>query len=201
MEYLFSRDGVEFCESQEYQHSLCGATGFAVSRGACDIAPMAKRKTRNGSGSAERLSRLIPILQKATDLFEEEARERLGRGNTSLLESIQEAKAFYARAARTPVHPVRKMEWGALAEIHVTSWLQDKVVESGVVQFFEGPLTGHDAFQRIVRQRLGEDVPLTPIIPASYGTVGDRWSMSAHSRDENHDRHDYELKAIHSVGN
>jgi hypothetical protein len=162
---------------------------------------MAKRKTRNGSGSiADRLSRLIPVLQKATDLFEEEARERLGRGNTSLLESIQEARAFYARAAHTPVHPVRKMEWGALAEIHVTSWFQDKVVGSGVVQFFEGPLTGHGEFQRIVRQRLGEDVPLTPLIPASYGKVGDRWSVSAHSRDENHDHHDYEIKAIHSVG-
>jgi hypothetical protein len=162
---------------------------------------MTKRKTRNGSGSlSSRLPQLISVLQKATDLFEEEARERLGSGNRSLFESIQEARDFYARAARTPVHPVRKMEWGAIAEIHVTSWLQDKVVESGVVHFFEGPLTGHDEFQRIVRQRLSEDLPLRPMIPASYGKVGDRWSVSAPSRDENHDRHDYEIKAIYSVG-
>jgi hypothetical protein len=162
---------------------------------------MAKRKTRNGSGSSltAGLPRLITVLQKATDLFEEEVRERLRGGNTSLLQSIQEARDFYARAARTAVHPVRKMEQGAMAELHVTSWLQDKVVERGVVHFFDGPLTGHAEFQRIVRQRLGEELPLTPLIPASYGKVGDTWSVSAHSRDENHDRHDYEIKAIYSV--
>ncbi|OJH37319.1 hypothetical protein [Cystobacter ferrugineus] len=69
-----------------------------------------------------------------------------------------------------------------------------------MVYSFTGPLTGHDEFQRIVRQGLGEDVPLAPLIPLSYGKVGDRWSLSAHSRDENHDRHDHEIKAIYSVG-
>ncbi|EPX62739.1 hypothetical protein D187_008927 [Cystobacter fuscus DSM 2262] len=162
---------------------------------------MARRKPGSGSGSAlaARLSRMIPILQKATDLFEEEVRERLGSGNTSLLTSIQQARDFYARAARASVHPVSKMEPGALAELHVTSWLDGKVVGSRVVHCFEGPLTGHDQFQRIVRQRLGEELPLTRLIPASHGKVGDRWSESAHSRDENHDRHDHEIKAIYSM--
>ncbi|REG26517.1 hypothetical protein ATI61_11166 [Archangium gephyra] len=162
---------------------------------------MGKRNTRNASASSSaQLPRMIPVLQKATDLFEEEVRDRLGSDNKSLLKSIQEARDFYARAARTAVHPVRKMEWGALAELQETSWLRDKVVRSTVVYFFSGPLTGHNEFQRIVRQRLGESLPLSPIIPASYGKVGDRWSVSAHSRDENHDRHDYEIKAISSVG-
>ncbi|WNG20638.1 hypothetical protein [Cystobacter fuscus] len=143
---------------------------------------------------------MITLLQKATDLFEEEVRERLGSGNASLLESIQEARDFYVRAARTPVHPVRRMEWGAMAEIHVTSLLQGKVIESRVAHFFQGPLTGHGEFQRIVRQRLGEDLPLTPVLPSSYAEVGERWSVSAHSRDEIHDRHDCEIKAIYSVG-
>jgi hypothetical protein len=161
---------------------------------------MAKRQTRKSSGSvADRLPGLITVLQRATELFEEEARERLRSGNKSLLASIQEARDFYARAARASVHRVNRMEPGAVAELQVTSWLQDKVVGTSTVHFFAGPLTGHDDFQRIVRQRLGEDFPLTPLIPTPYGKVGDRWSLSAHSRDENHDRHDYEIKAIYSM--
>lgn len=163
---------------------------------------MAGRKTRmEGGGSpAERLPGLITVMQRATDLFEEEARSRLGSGHGSLFASIQAARDFYARAARTPVHAVSRMEPGAIAEVQVTSWFQDKVVDSQVVHFFEGPLTGHDDFQRIVRQRLNESIQLRSLLPSSHAKVGQRWSLSAHSRDENHDRHDYELKAISSVG-
>jgi hypothetical protein len=146
------------------------------------------------------LPAFIKVLQQATDLFEEEASERLPMGHPSLFKSIQEAREFYARAARTPVHTVSKMEPGAVAEIHVTSWFQNKVVGSHVIHFFQGPLTGHDDFRRIVRQRLSETFQLTSVIPIPHGKVGDRWTMSAHSRDETHDHHDYEIRAIYSVG-
>ncbi|WP_224366948.1 hypothetical protein [Hyalangium versicolor] len=142
----------------------------------------------------------IIVLQKATALFEEEARARLTTGHASLFESIQHAKDFYARAARAKVRTVRKMEPGAVAEIEVTSWFQGKVVDSKMVYFFEGPLTGHDDFQRIIRHRFTETFQLRPVILLPYGKVGDRWSVSAHSRDENHDSHDYEIKQIYSVG-
>ena len=169
---------------------------------------MAKRKPHarsSSSGAAlnpDTLRRFIAVLHKATELFEEDVKERRWGGNAALLAEIQKARAFYAQAAHGTLQPVSRMTSCCVVDVLEVSWLEKQEISRGLLRCFRGPLSTHEDFQRVFRMRLGEESPyqLHLGLPTHCTRVGDRWTASANSRDENHDRYDYEIKAIYSLG-
>lgn len=164
--------------------------------------PHARSSSSGSSTKSDSLPRFIAVLHKATEVFEEDVKERNWGGNAALLEEIRKARAFYAQAAHTAVRPVNRIGPGCVVEIQEVSWLGRQEISRGIIRSFMGPLYYRPDFQSIFRSRLGEESPysLTSQIPTHCTQVGDHWTATANSRDENHDRYDYEIKAIYSVG-
>lgn len=150
------------------------------------------------SSLKDELKGFLKIAREAIFEMEAEARERLSNPKHPVHAKIQAAKQFYENASRVEPSRADQMADGAAALVKETGWLGEKAVDSRLIRCFQGPLSSHDDFQRIVRNRGGHAFELKPVLDqqAKVGSIARR---GASGRDENHDRYDYEILEIWSV--